>query len=125
MPAPRNSLDPARSERRRRSKITTASPAPSEPTMMDAIFERVDEMERTPRGGIAMCHQQGKTAVYVSEDRKYIVEHPPHGQSGARFATPNHKAVDHSGDAIGTLGRDRGKRGREDHVGTRQPRVCP
>lgn len=81
MPAFRNRLDPARSERhrRRRVKPTAASPTPSKPTMMDAIFERIDEMERTPGSGIAMCHQQGKTAVYVSGDRKYLVEHPPHG----------------------------------------------
>ena len=81
MPAPRNLPDSARSERRRRrrSKPTAASPSPSEPTMMDAISKRFDEMERTPGSGTAMCHQQGKTAVYVSEDRKYLVEHPPHG----------------------------------------------
>ncbi len=81
MPDPRNHPDPARSERhrRRRGKPTATSTTPSEPNMMDAIFERIDEMERTPGSGIAMCHQQGKTAVYVSEDRKYLVEHPPHG----------------------------------------------
>ena len=81
MPAPRNRPTPARSERHRRrgSNPTAASPAPSGPAMMGAIFKRIDEMERTPGSGIAMCHQQGKTAVYVSEDRKYLVEHPPHG----------------------------------------------
>ena len=47
--------------------------------MMDAILKQIDEMERTPGSGTAMCHQQGKTAVYVSEDRKYLIEHPPHG----------------------------------------------
>ena len=26
-----------------------------------------------------MCHEQGKTAVYLSDDGKYLVEHPPHG----------------------------------------------
>ena len=26
-----------------------------------------------------MCHEQGKTAVYLSEDKTCIVEHPPHG----------------------------------------------
>ena len=81
MSASRNRLDPERPERhrRRRSKPTVASRAPSAPTMMDTIFKRIDEMERTPGSGIAMCHQQGKTAVYVSEDRKYLIEHPPHG----------------------------------------------
>ena len=47
--------------------------------MFKAICNRIDEMEQTPGSGITMCHEQGKTAVYVSEDRKYIVEHPPHG----------------------------------------------
>lgn len=32
-----------------------------------------------PGSGIAMCHRQGKTAVYLSDDGRYIVEHPPHG----------------------------------------------
>ena len=36
-------------------------------------------MARTPGSGVAMCHEQGKTAVYLSEDGRYIVEHPPHG----------------------------------------------
>lgn len=81
MRAPRDRLDPARSERsrRHRSEPTNAPPASSGLSMMDAISKRIDEMERTPGSGIAMCHQQGKTAVYVSEDRKYLVEHPPHG----------------------------------------------
>ena len=26
-----------------------------------------------------MCHRQGKTAVYLSKDKRYIIEHPPHG----------------------------------------------
>ena len=26
-----------------------------------------------------MCHEQGKTAVYLSEDEHWIVEHPPNG----------------------------------------------
>lgn len=80
MPPSGDRLTPARPERhRRRIGPTAASPALSGPAMMDAIARQVDEMERTPGSGIAMCHQQGKTAVYVSEDRKYLVEHPPHG----------------------------------------------
>ena len=43
------------------------------------LDELIEEMERTPNSGIAMCHAQGKTAVYVSEDGQHIVEHPPHG----------------------------------------------
>lgn len=43
------------------------------------LDEFIEHMDRTPDSGIAMCHARGKTAVYVSEDRRYIVEHPPHG----------------------------------------------
>ena len=41
--------------------------------------QSIAEMARTPGSGIAMCHEQGKTAVYLSEDKTCIVEHPPHG----------------------------------------------
>ena len=43
------------------------------------LDELIEQMDRSPDSGIAMCHAQGKTAVYVSEDRQHIVEHPPHG----------------------------------------------
>ena len=29
--------------------------------------------------GVRMCHEQGKTAVYLSNDGRSIVEHEPHG----------------------------------------------
>lgn len=48
-------------------------------TSASSLDELIEAMDRTPNSGIAMCHKQGKTAVYVSEDRRYIVEHPPHG----------------------------------------------
>ena len=32
-----------------------------------------------PGSGIAMCHEQDKPAVYLSEDKTCIVEHPPQG----------------------------------------------
>lgn len=43
------------------------------------LDELIEQMDRTPESGIAMCHAQGKTAVYVSQDGRFIVEHPPHG----------------------------------------------
>ena len=43
---------------------------------LDASIRR---MARTPDSGITMCHAQGKTAVYLSDDKTCIVEHPPHG----------------------------------------------
>ena len=44
-----------------------------------AMEQSIAEMARTPGSGIAMCHAQGKTAVYLSEDKTCIIEHPPHG----------------------------------------------
>lgn len=44
-----------------------------------ALIDDLQQMQRTPGSGVTMCHAQGKTAVYLSGDRKYIVEHPPHG----------------------------------------------
>ena len=32
-----------------------------------------------PDSGIAMCHRQGKTAVYLSDDGHSIIEHSPDG----------------------------------------------
>ena len=46
---------------------------------MDAISRACEEMDRTPRSAVQMCHEQGKTAVYLSKDKKHIVEEPPHG----------------------------------------------
>ena len=43
------------------------------------LIDDLRQMQQTPGSGVAMCHAQGKTAVYLSRDRKYIVEHPPHG----------------------------------------------
>ena len=32
------------------------------------MLESITEMSETPGSGIAMCHRQGKTAVYLSDD---------------------------------------------------------
>lgn len=47
--------------------------------MMNGIFHQIEKMGRTPRSGVTMCHRQCKTAVYLSHDRKHIIEEPPHG----------------------------------------------
>ena len=44
-----------------------------------AIDASVQEMSKAPGSGIAMCHEQGKTAVYLSEDGKHAIEHAPDG----------------------------------------------
>ena len=49
------------------------------PLLIDAIEKDMDDMQRTPRSGVKMCHEQGKTAVYLSEDKQYIVHEPPNG----------------------------------------------
>ena len=36
-------------------------------------------MEDEAGSGVSMCHGQGKTAVYLSEDGRYIVEREPGG----------------------------------------------
>ena len=39
----------------------------------------VRKMSEEPGSGVRMCHEQRKTAVYLSEDGQYIVEHEPSG----------------------------------------------
>ena len=56
--------------------------------MMLALFQDMHDMSRTPKSGVAMCHAQGKTAVYVSADKQYIVEEPPHGPVRRTLRTP-------------------------------------
>ena len=41
--------------------------------------ESIAKRARAPGSEIATCHSRGKTAVYVSDDGKAIVEQPPHG----------------------------------------------
>ena len=48
-------------------------------TRDDALSQAIEEMSRTPGSGVRMCHEQGKTAVYLSRDGKFIVTHPPDG----------------------------------------------
>ena len=43
------------------------------------MLDSITEMSQTPGSGIAMCHRQRKTAVYLSDDETSIIEHPPHG----------------------------------------------
>ena len=63
--------------------MTAKSPPPGgsseTPNYMGLIDESIQRMQRTPGSGTAMCHKQGKTAVYVSACRRFIIEHPPHG----------------------------------------------
>lgn len=49
------------------------------PRPVEALIKHARKQADDPQSGITMCHRQGKTAVYLSQDRRYIVEHPPHG----------------------------------------------
>ena len=44
-----------------------------------AIERSIREMERTPESNVAMCHAQGKSAVCLSRDGRFIVTHSPEG----------------------------------------------
>ena len=45
-----------------------------------AALERdIQAMSEEPGSGVRMCHEQGKTAVYLSDDGQFIVEHGPNG----------------------------------------------
>ena len=45
----------------------------------NAIVERIKADASTPGSGVQMCHRQGKTAVYLSADRRHIIHHAPDG----------------------------------------------
>ena len=79
---------PAQNQSLHRNERTTAASGPRPSDMMDAIFKQMDEMERTPRSSVTMCHEQGKTAIYVSDDKQYIIEEPPHGSIRRALRSP-------------------------------------
>ena len=39
----------------------------------------IHSMSESPGSGVRMCHAQRKTAVYLSRDGQYLVEHEPEG----------------------------------------------
>ena len=71
----------SRSARSAQRKATDACAGREAPVIDQtaALIDDLKQMQRTPGSGVAMCHAQGKAAVYLSRDRKYLVEHPPHG----------------------------------------------
>ena len=46
---------------------------------LSAIRQRIAHDSVTPDSGIAMCHAQGKNAVYLSKCGNFIVTHKPDG----------------------------------------------
>ena len=59
------------------SRVMTASAPRHEGTR--PLDEKIRAMSEEPGSGVRMCHEQGKTAVYLSKDGRSIVEHEPNG----------------------------------------------
>ena len=58
-----------------------AKPVPMDHgTKPKGILAAVLEQARNPNSGVEMCHKQGKTAIYLAEDRTTLMEHRPGGQ---------------------------------------------
>lgn len=45
----------------------------------DPLGTRIRELSRTRGSSVEMCHAQGKTAVYLSDDGLDLISHPPNG----------------------------------------------
>ena len=74
--------------RQKREREATSAAGEPTPLLIDAIRQDMEEMRRTPRSGVKMCHEQGKTAVYLSADKQYIVHEPPNGPITRRRLPP-------------------------------------
>ena len=44
-----------------------------------ALERDIQAMSEEPGSGVRMCHEQGKTAVYLSDDEQFLIEHEPNG----------------------------------------------
>ena len=44
-----------------------------------ALDRDIRAMSEEAGSGVRMCHEQGKTAVYLSSDERFIIEHEPNG----------------------------------------------
>ena len=54
---------------------TPTRPVPGD----DPLSRRIREVSQSPGSSVRMCHEQGKTAIYLSDDGEHIVEHEPNG----------------------------------------------
>ena len=59
-------------------RVSTPSVTSVHPTCR-TLDEFTAWMDRTPDSAVKMCHTQGKTAVYRTDDGKWLVEQAPHG----------------------------------------------
>ena len=53
--------------------------SPTRSAATDALARRLREMSEQPGSSVRMCHEQGKTAVYLSRDGRWLVHHAPDG----------------------------------------------
>lgn len=78
----------ARTSRQNPKTPATAEPSKRTPLLIDAIEKDMEDLRRSSRSGVKMCHEQGKTAVYLSEDKQHIIHEPPHGPISRRQLPP-------------------------------------
>ena len=68
-------------------QLATTEPSHAEP---DPLGRRIRERSRTRGSSVEMCHAQGKTAVYLSDDGVHLISHQPNGTiSKKRLTSPN------------------------------------
>ena len=68
----------------------------------EALDAFIHHMDRTPNSGVTMCHEQGKTAVSLSDDGEY---QKVWGQEAmAAFAWPSESLDARSGGAPQSVG---------------------
>ena len=48
--------------------------------LAEALDRDIQAMNDEPGSGVRMSHEQGKTAVYLSRDGQFLVEHEPDGR---------------------------------------------
>ena len=69
-------------------QLATTEPGHQAP---DSLGRRIREMSRTRGSSVAMCHAQGKTAVYLSDDGHDLISHQPNGTIAKnRLDSPGH-----------------------------------
>lgn len=80
-----------------RSRQNNPAPSPTQTISAalpeDSFFAQIDRRPRPPKSGVAMCHRQGKTAVYISECKQYIIKEPPHGPVTRTLRSPDARGL--------------------------------
>ena len=72
----------AQAQAQPRTNMTTSRDWSSSAQRHDAaaaLVRDIRTMSEEAESGVRMCHAQGKTAVFLSGDERFIVEHEPNG----------------------------------------------